>query len=109
MGCSNVNIANPTCGGGVCNGVCNADFADCDNNKKANGCEVNTQTNASNCGACGTICSNANIANPTCGAGVCNATCNNGFSDCDTNKQTNGCEKNLTAANPNSNGTAPAS
>src|SRR6185436_13234134 len=52
-------------------------------------------TDAKNCGGCGTVCSGANIGNPTCAAGVCNGACNAGFADCNNNKQTDGCEENI--------------
>ncbi|MEZ4406427.1 MAG: hypothetical protein R3A52_08130 [Polyangiales bacterium] len=54
--CSLPNVAVAGCGGGSCTVVtCAAGFADCDGNA-ANGCEVNTQTSASNCGGCGVAC-----------------------------------------------------
>ncbi len=98
-GCANVcsanNMATRTCGGGVCNGNCAANTADCDGNKLTNGCEVSLLTDPNNCSACGTVCSANNMATRTCGAGVCNGTCVANFADCDGNKQMNGCEVNL--------------
>ena len=53
--------------GGVCGlGMCNAGFADCDNNA-GNGCEVNTNTDKNNCGGCGKVCMNGN----SCSNGAC--------------------------------------
>ena len=46
-------------------GACTGGFADCNGNKQIDGCEVNTTTDHSNCGACGAACSNSNIASPT--------------------------------------------
>jgi hypothetical protein len=81
------------CAGGICSFVCAAGFADC-NRSASDGCEVNTQSSVSNCGACGTVCSLAN-ATPVCAAGVCRVgSCNAGFADCDRNPA-NGCEVNL--------------
>ncbi len=49
------NAAVTTCTAGVCGFTCNAGFGNCDGNV-VNGCEVNLQTNASNCGRCGMNC-----------------------------------------------------
>src|SRR5580658_1790981 len=49
-----------TCSAGACSAtVCQAGYANCDGNV-ANGCEVNTQTNPSDCGGCGIACSYPN-------------------------------------------------
>ena len=93
MGCSTTNIT-PSCGSGACNGACNNGFADCDKDKRTNGCEINVSTDPLNCGACGMGCSKTNIAMPSCASGLCNGTCNAGFLDCNANKQTDGCEVN---------------
>ncbi len=58
-----------------------------------NGAVVNLQTSASNCGACGTTCTVPN-ATAACVAGRCGVgTCNAGFADCDMDPA-NGCEVN---------------
>ena len=94
--CSNLNMANRACGGGTCNGACNAGFADCNANKLADGCEANINNDVLNCGSCGTTCSTNNV-NRACGGGTCQAgSCNAGFSDCNANKQVDGCEINIT-------------
>jgi len=90
--CSSANIATVTCTAGVCDGACNSGFADCNMNKQSDGCEIDTATSASNCGACGTPCSGNNIPMVTCGGGVCDGACAAGFSDCDHDKLMNGCE-----------------
>jgi len=86
-------------GSGICTytGSCTApNFVDCDANK-ANGCEVNTNTDTTHCGSCTTNCNNtvANASGISCnGSGACTySTCNTNFADCDGNK-TNGCEIN---------------
>jgi len=90
--CSTSNMATVTCSGGTCNGACLAGFADCDNNKLADGCEANLATSPASCGACGVACSSNHMATVTCGGGTCNGTCAAGYADCDGNKVTNGCE-----------------
>ncbi len=88
--CSAANGA-ASCSAGACEVTrCDTGFADCDRNP-ANGCEVGTNTDPGNCGACGTQCS---VANGTgqCAGGRCGvATCAQGFGDCDSNPA-NGCE-----------------
>ncbi|MDX2052539.1 MAG: hypothetical protein SFV15_09125 [Polyangiaceae bacterium] len=96
MACSNTGMATRTCGGGNCNGTCAAPAADCNGNKRVDGCEINTATNPDNCGGCGSVCSNSNMATRTCGAGVCNGTCAANYGDCNANKKSDGCEVNLT-------------
>jgi hypothetical protein len=94
--CSANNMQTRTCVGGVCSGQCAAGFADCDGNKQTNGCEVNTQTDADNCGGCGASyqCSGVNMLTRTCTAGLCSGQCATGFADCNGNKLTDGCEIN---------------
>ena len=89
--CGATNAA-PSCGAGTCVENCTAPFDTCDGND-ANGCETNTNTSVTNCGACGVVCSTANITR-TCSGGTCNGACTGAFLDCDGNKQTNGCECN---------------
>jgi hypothetical protein len=86
-----------TCTAGACAlGVCNAGFADCDVTA-SNGCEVETRTDVSNCGACGARCTVAN-ATAACVGGACGVgTCNAGFGDCD-GMAANGCETVITTA-----------
>ena len=66
--CSNNHVANPTCSNRLCNGACNAGYADCDGEKLFDGCETNVLTDNANCGACGMACSGAGR---TCQNGVC--------------------------------------
>lgn len=53
MACSTANVAQNACTQGSCTGTCAAGYFDCDNNMRANGCEVNGQTDPQNCGGCG--------------------------------------------------------
>ncbi len=84
----------PACSGGVCRvASCTAGFADCDGNA-ANGCEVDTRSNARHCGRCDNLC-NFPGAGAVCAAGVCQrTTCETGRGDCDGNAA-NGCETAL--------------
>ena len=100
---SNVNAVN--CTTSTCRVTgCNAGSADCDK-VFGNGCEINTNTNTNNCGACGTVCTaGANVSSVTCNVGVCGvASCNNSFADCD-GLFNNGCEVNITTSTQNCGG-----
>jgi hypothetical protein len=61
---------------------CPKGYADC-NHDASDGCEVDTDTDVTNCGACGRACSTANVAARTCQLGVCTPSCNAGYADCD--------------------------
>ncbi|MDO9022830.1 MAG: fibrinogen-like YCDxxxxGGGW domain-containing protein [Deltaproteobacteria bacterium] len=88
--CSLAN-ATATCAAGTCAiGMCSAGFGDCDGNAP-NGCETDTRTSVSHCGACGTACAGAPNAVPACANGACALTCTAGFAECDGNAA-NGCE-----------------
>jgi uncharacterized repeat protein (TIGR01451 family) len=82
-----------TCQAGACTlSSCNSGFSNCDNNP-SNGCEVNTNTNPNNCGACGNACFVPN-GTPSCVNGSCAiGSCNPGFADCNGNPF-DGCETN---------------
>ena len=41
------------CAGGQCTGACNAGFADCNNDKRTDGCETSLSADVQNCGGCG--------------------------------------------------------
>ncbi len=86
--------ATPACAAGACAiGACNAGFGNCDG-VASNGCETNTNTSVTNCGACGTTCAYAN-ASATCTSGRCGlGVCTTGFGNCD-GVIANGCEANL--------------
>jgi hypothetical protein len=69
---------------------CAANFADCNMNPDADGCEVNIKTSSGNCGACGSACQAPHGSN-ACTAGTCVPSCGTTFGDCDSNVK-NGCE-----------------
>ncbi len=89
--CALANVATQTCRNGACAvEACAPGFADCDG-MAANGCEVNTASDANHCGRCGTRCAGPNSMG-ACAMGACGAlTCNAGFEDCN-NDPTDGCE-----------------
>ena len=65
--CPAVAGATSYCSASACTFDCNLDYDDCDDNP-ANGCEVNLDTDANNCGQCGHSCCGG-----TCGSGTCAA------------------------------------
>ncbi len=95
--CTTTN-GTPACVSGVCAvGACSAGYADC-NGLAVDGCEVNTRTSTSNCGACGSVCNPANANGAACTSGACTfTTCASGFANCDNSVAT-GCEVDVTAS-----------
>jgi hypothetical protein len=57
MKCSTANLV-PQCTGGQCTGRCAPNFADCNNDRRGDGCEASLETDPKNCGACGNACGN---------------------------------------------------
>ena len=93
--CSTQGMDQVVCSGGSCeSGVCDFNFADCNNNKRLDGCEASLQTDIYNCGSCGFLC-NLDHQVAQCVNGVCGGTCSRGWGDCDNNLQLNGCESSL--------------
>ena len=79
--------------------ACNPGYANC-NGSDADGCEVNTSADLSNCGACGRACSLPN-AGAACGGGACVVSaCAGGFADCN-GVAADGCEVNIASNNFN--------
>jgi hypothetical protein len=74
-------------------GSCNNVFKDC-NHDMGDGCETNTDTDAMNCGGCGTACPAAPNASAYCFIGQCHYGCAPGFGDCNE-KPDDGCEADL--------------
>jgi hypothetical protein len=86
------------CTAGTCGYTCNAGYADC-NGVAGDGCEIPTNTDPNNCGVCGTACTGALNAPPTCIGGSCIFTCASGWADCNM-IHSDGCEINVNT-NPN--------
>ncbi len=81
--CSTNHITR-SCSVGNCVGTCNLGYADCNGNKRSDGCEVSTQTDVNNCGNCGAACHLAN-AYQACTSGACRITsCYSGYYDLNT-------------------------
>lgn len=92
-------VATTVCSGGMC--ICGAGQTDCNINP-ADGCEVNTASDANNCGSCGLICSLPNAVE-NCNASQCGiASCDANYANCD-GLNANGCEVN-TSSDPNNCG-----
>ncbi|TAK25189.1 MAG: hypothetical protein EPO40_22715 [Myxococcaceae bacterium] len=90
--------ATPACTSGSCVvATCSAGFGDCDGSA-ANGCETDTRTTTSSCGACGNICPVPQNSIPACVGGSCGIFCATGFGSCD-GSNANGCEVSLTSSN----------
>ncbi len=90
------------CDGGMA--ACAPGYADCDK-LASTGCEVNTVTDAHNCGGCGVVCTLAN-ATSTCSGSTCAiASCNPGYANCDKLAST-GCEVDTTSSPSNCGGCA---
>jgi hypothetical protein len=88
--CDLEHAAEAGCSGGVCRVItCEEPFAACDTSA-ANGCEIDTSTDTSNCGECNRECPAVN-GTPDCVKSRCLIDCDDGFDDCDDNVGT-GCE-----------------
>ncbi|HUU03901.1 MAG TPA: S8 family serine peptidase [Myxococcota bacterium] len=97
--CGNVCvIANGTgnCTDGVCVvGSCDAGFADC-NEEDPDGCEIDLNSDAQNCSACGVICE-FDHAGALCTGGVCAVgACQGAWGDCNGDP-VDGCETDTTS------------
>ncbi|TAK32213.1 MAG: hypothetical protein EPO40_03335 [Myxococcaceae bacterium] len=70
--------ASSTCASGACAiAACAAGFADCNANP-SDGCEVDTRSDSTSCGACGTACA----AGQVCSGGACGTTCASPLRSC---------------------------
>ena len=103
MSCSGANMMSVTCTNSMCAGMCVMGFSDCNANLRSDGCEVNTNVDAGNCGGCGKMCS-ANHVAPLCTAGVCDGMCAAGWADCINDKLKDGCETQINGTDVNNCG-----
>jgi hypothetical protein len=78
---------------------CASGYSDC-NGSSFDGCEININTSASNCGACGNVCVFPN-ATSGCISGNCTVvSCSTGYANCN-GSNSDGCEINLLSDNNN--------
>ncbi|MBW1807034.1 MAG: S8 family serine peptidase [Deltaproteobacteria bacterium] len=105
--CGNIcefDNATGLCQASVCVlGVCNDDYADCNNNPN-DGCEIDLTSDPDNCGGCRTICGPWLHAVPGCENSICLIdSCDLGFGDCD-GILPNGCEADVSSDYDNCGG-----
>jgi hypothetical protein len=82
--------ASETCGSMACQLLsCESGYADCDGDP-SNGCEVNVEDDAGNCGSCGNVCANEN-GTTTCSSGTCAPSCSGSYASCNGDPD-DGCE-----------------
>jgi hypothetical protein len=93
MACSTSHVT-AACAGGACTGACEQGFADCDANRRTNGCETAVTADVGNCGGCRVVCPTRAHASVACAAGACGYACTSGFRNCDADDAT-GCEADL--------------
>ena len=93
-----IQRARAACTSGQCQLIaCSPGYADCDDDV-ADGCEASV-TSPTNCGACGSSCSEGPHSQAVCRNRTCELRCDKGYADCDGDAAT-GCERYvLTDAN----------
>ena len=91
--CGSASEATVACVNSACAiGSCNAGYLDCDNSL-ANGCEINKNTDANNCGSCGNKCGGG----LSCVAGAC---INNLPAQCSNYATLSNVQRNVNTKNP---------
>lgn len=86
--------ATGVCQAGSCGmGDCDKGFADC-NASPGDGCEISTDTDAKNCGACKTACASVHGLG-LCALGACAFECQSGWAHCNPNPAF-GCDTEVT-------------
>ncbi len=68
MACSMNHVANVGCANGACVGNCDPGYADCNSDRRKDGCETRVSDDWLNCGGCGAICQDTN---KYCSGGQC--------------------------------------
>jgi hypothetical protein len=87
------HVNSNACKNSECDPKCSSTYQTCDNDAH-NGCESDSTSDASNCGACGSVCSSgstAHVDSNFCIGSDCAPQCAGTFRDCDENGN-NGCE-----------------
>jgi hypothetical protein len=77
LACSTNNVATAACFLGTCTSTCAPGFADCNADKRIDGCETSTSSDVANCGGCGVVC--RGTVGRGCQNGACNPTCDDGI------------------------------
>ncbi len=80
--CAETNVATLSCNAGVCTSTCLPGHLNVNRpggTTPDDGCELDTLTDANNCGAQGRECAETNVVTPSCNAGVCTSTCLPGY------------------------------
>jgi hypothetical protein len=75
--CSTNHVATLACSLGTCTSTCAQGFADCNADKRTDGCETSTSADVANCGGWGLVCKGT--VGRGCQNGACNATCDDGI------------------------------
>lgn len=84
--CSGEN-GKASCESGQCDIECEANFEDCDENARGNGCETNISINSTQCGGCDLVCpSGSSTESASCVDGIC------GLTDCGTAENKGDCD-----------------
>lgn len=101
--CSTSGTSSTSCSAGLCTSPCVTGRGNCGQPAAPSaddGCETNTFTDTTNCGACGRGCSASNVLSKSCNLGVCNSTCDVGFGNCaqPPSGPDDGCETNVSAS-----------
>ncbi len=104
--CSSANVSSRSCSMGKCDSLCQPGYSNCTQPTSGadDGCETHTDSDATNCGACGHQCVSTNASSVACSGGSCAPTCKNGFGDCNTPvapSADNGCETNTNSSTAN--------
>jgi hypothetical protein len=76
--CSGNNV-DPACTAGACTGTCKPGFADCNADKRSDGCETPVGGDVNNCGGCAVVC--RGTAGRGCVNGACSPTCDDGIAN----------------------------
>lgn len=92
--CSDAHIL-AACSGGQCTGTCVGIWADCNLDKRSDGCETRLDT-VEDCGECQASCSTNHVA-AACTDGECGGACLGDWDDCNADKRSDGCETDLSS------------